>query len=79
MWETVAAALPPADQKKVQDLVKDPGVIAEVQRDHDEGVAAGINATPTIIVISGSKRYPIPSQELEYSLLKSLLDDFLKK
>ena len=79
VWDTVAAALPPADQKKVQDLVKDPGVIAEVQRDHDEGVAAGINATPTMIVISGSKRYPIPAQQLEYSLLKSLLDTFLKK
>ena len=79
VWDTVAAALPPADQKKVQELAKDPGVIAEVQRDHDEGVAAGITATPTVFVINGSKRYPIPATQLEYSFLKSLLDGFLKK
>jgi protein-disulfide isomerase len=79
VWDTVAAALPPAEQKKVLELVRDPGVIAEVQRDHDEGVAAGISATPTLFVISGSKRYPIQAQQLEYSLLKSLLDGFLKK
>jgi len=79
VWEAVAAALPPADQKKVQELVKDPGVIAEVQRDHDEGVAVGITATPAMFVINGTKRYPIQTQQLDYSLLKSLLDGFLKK
>jgi protein-disulfide isomerase len=78
VWDTVASALTPAEQKKVEALVKDPGVIAEVQREYDEGVAAGINATPTMIVTHGAKRYPIPAQELEYSLLKSLLDGFLK-
>ncbi|SPF51009.1 Twin-arginine translocation pathway signal [Candidatus Sulfopaludibacter sp. SbA4] len=79
VWDAVAAVLPPADQKKVQELVRDPGVMAEVQRDHDEGTAAGITATPAMFVINGSKRYPIPAEKLEYSLLKSLLDGFLKK
>ena len=76
-WETVAAVLSPADQKKVLALSKDPGVIAEIQRELDEGVAAGVNATPTLIVSSGSKRYPLPAP-IAYNFLRSLLDGFLK-
>src|SRR4051794_25607878 len=34
VWETVAAALTPAEQKKVQLLVKDPGVVAQVEREY---------------------------------------------
>ena len=79
VWDTVATALSPTEQKRVQELVRDPGVIAEVQRDHDDGMAAGVNATPAMFVINGAKHYPIQAQQLEYSLLKSLLDGFLKK
>src|SRR4051812_27761992 len=50
VWDFVAPALTPAEQKKVQTLAKDPGVVAEVEREYQEGVAAGINATPTVIV-----------------------------
>jgi protein-disulfide isomerase len=78
VWDTVAAVLTPAEQKKVQALAKDPSVTSEVQAEYDEGVAAGINATPTIIVTQGSKRYPIPSQQLYYQFLKSLLDGMVK-
>jgi protein-disulfide isomerase len=79
VWETVASVLSAAEQKKVQELAKDPGVIAEVQRDHDEGVAAKIEATPAMFLISGTKRLAIPSDKLEYSLLKSLIDGYAKK
>lgn len=78
VWETVASVLSPTEQKKVQELAKSPAVQAEVQREYDEGVAAGVNATPTIIVTQGSKRYPIPSQELYYGFLKSLIDGMVK-
>jgi protein-disulfide isomerase len=78
LWDVVAAALTPAEQKKVQALAKDPGVIAEVKREYDEGVAAGITGTPTLIVTHGARRFPILSQQLEYSLLKSMLNGFLK-
>ena len=78
VWETVASVLTPTEQKKVQELAKQPAIQAEVQREYDEGVAAGVNATPTIIVTRGSKRYPIPSQDLNYGFLKSLLDGMLK-
>lgn len=78
VWETVASALTPTEQRKVQELAKQPAIQAEVQREYDEGIAAGINATPTIIVTRGSKRYPIPSQDLNYGFLKSLIDGMLK-
>src|SRR5437868_368729 len=78
VWDAIAPALTPAEQKKVQALAKEPGVVAEVQREYDEGVAAGINATPTVMVSQGAKRYPIPAQQLNYGFLKSLLDGMLK-
>ncbi len=78
VWETVASVLTPTEQRKVQELAKQPAIQAEVQREYDEGIAAGINATPTIIVTRGSKRYPIPSQDLNYGFLKSLIDGMLK-
>jgi protein-disulfide isomerase len=78
VWDTVAAVLTPADQKKVQALVKDPGVVAEVQKEYDAGVAAGINATPTVFVHQGANRYPIDAKRLHYGFLKSLLDGMMK-
>jgi protein-disulfide isomerase len=78
VWDAVASVLTPAEQKKVQALTKDPGVLAEVQREYDEGVAAGVNATPTVIVTQGMKKYPIPAQQLHYGFLKSLLDGMVK-
>ena len=35
-------------------------------------------ATPTVIVTQGTKRYPIPAQQLHYGFLKSLLDGMVK-
>jgi len=78
VWESIASALTPAEQRKVQMLAKDPSVIAEVEREYQEGVAAGVNATPTVIVTQGAKRYPIPAQQLHYGFLKSLLDGMVK-
>jgi protein-disulfide isomerase len=78
VWETVASVLTPTEQKKVQSLAKDPAVMAEVQREYDEGVALGVNSTPTVFLTQGSKRYPIPGQQLNYGLLKSLLDGMTK-
>lgn len=73
VWECVAAVLSPADQKKVQLLAKDPGVVAEVERELQEGIATGVNSTPTLVVNHGGKRYPMPST-VDYSLLRSFLD-----
>ncbi|HUI57692.1 MAG TPA: thioredoxin domain-containing protein [Bryobacteraceae bacterium] len=78
VWGCVSAVLSPAEQKKVQALAKDPGVLAEIQNEYEEGVAAGINETPTMILTAGSKRYPLPRAP-NYMFLKSMIDGFLPK
>src|SRR5215468_3766888 len=45
VFETVSTALTPAEQKKVQVLAKDPGIVNEVQQDVQEGQLAGVNQT----------------------------------
>jgi protein-disulfide isomerase len=76
VFETVSTALSPAEQKKVLTLAKDPAVLNEVQEDMQEGQSIPVNQTPTMIVIHGSRRYPISS--LNYNLLRTLLDQVAK-
>jgi len=79
VWGVVASALPsPADQKKVQELSKDPGVQAEIEAEFREGVDSGINQTPTLILTAGGKRFPLPPAP-DYRLLKSMIDGLLPK
>lgn len=78
VWDTVAAVLTPTEQKKVQSLAKDPGVQGEIDREYQEGIAAGVNETPTMVVWVGSKRYPLPPAP-NYDLLRSMLNGFLPK
>ncbi|HUP02379.1 MAG TPA: thioredoxin domain-containing protein [Bryobacteraceae bacterium] len=78
VWETVASVLKPDQQKKVQALAGDPSVLAEVEADYNYAVASGINATPTLILTRGNKRFPASGGVLEYSLLKQMINDLLK-
>jgi protein-disulfide isomerase len=78
VWETVASALPPADQKRVQELVKDPGVIDEVQADVEKARAFPITQTPTLVVKHAGKTTPLTGVS-NYEILKSFLDSLLKK
>lgn len=78
VWDVVAAVLTAAEQKKVQALAKDPAIVAEVQQQAEAGRGI-INQTPTIIVIRGAKRYNFPGpDQLNYPLLRSLIDGLLK-
>lgn len=74
VWETVAAALSPAEQAKVKALVSDPGVLAEVQKDYDQGSAMGINQTPTLMVIrqKDGRRFPF-GMPLSYDLFRDFV------
>ena len=76
VWDTVAAVLSAADQKKVQALAKDPSVLAEVQLDVDAGTVAHVNQTPTIIITRGMKQTPW-SYWMDYNLFKGYLDEML--
>lgn len=77
VWDTVAGVLTAPEQAKVQALAKDPTVLAEVQRDLDDGVAAGITSTPsTIIVYKGKRNPPLPGMQ-NYDLFKQYLNGLL--
>jgi len=71
--------LNPAQQKRVQALAKDPGVLTEVQNEIAMGQRVPVNETPTIVVIRGSRSIPISGGLIKYELLKQLLDDLAKK
>lgn len=78
VWDTVATALTPEEQKKVQALATDPSVLAEVQKDVDFGMRNQINQTPTIVVTYKLKQQPWSYWE-DYNLFKGYLDGLLKK
>src|SRR5215468_7889368 len=77
VFETVASALTPAERTKVQALAQDPSVVNEVQSDYMEGQREQVNQTPTMIIIKGTKKWPIAGS-LSYNLLKQFLDDISK-
>jgi protein-disulfide isomerase len=78
--ETVDTLFPPAEQKQLRELLKAPSVQAEINRDIEEGKAVPVTGTPTLLVTYRLHRYPIGGQEpFNYPLVKSFLDDLLKK
>ncbi len=81
VWDTVAAVLTPAEQAKVKALASDPSVLAEVEKDYQQGAAAGINQTPTLMVIRqrDNKRYPFPGIPPGYEIFRDfILKDLAK-
>ena len=79
VWETIAPVLAPAEQKRVQTLVNDPGVTGEVQRDYDSAIAQRVNLTPTLLIKRGNNQYAFAGPGPEnYLLLRSLIDGLLK-
>ena len=78
VWDAVSSALTPAERPRVQALVKDPTVLAEVQHDLDLGNAAHVDRTPTVLVSPRGKK-PTPwSYWGDYNLFKGFLEDQLK-
>lgn len=78
--ETVDGILTPAQQKKVRILIKDPTVQGQIDRDLEEGRTIPVPSTPTMLVTSRSKRYPLSGPgTLNYSLVKAVLDDLLAR
>ncbi len=79
VWETVASVLTLTEQKKVQELAKEPTVTGAVQQDVQEAQAERVTETPTVIITRGTRRYPFPGPGLgNYALMKSLIDGLLK-
>jgi len=78
VWETVAGVLTPAQQKRVQAVAKDPGVLAEIENEIGMGRRIPLTETPTLVVIRGTRRIPITGRLIRYELLKQLIDDLSK-
>ncbi|MBS1858087.1 MAG: thioredoxin domain-containing protein [Acidobacteria bacterium] len=78
LWDFIAPVLTPAEQKKVQALANDPGVMAEVQRDYDSAQRARLNQTPTMLITYKGKQTPWIYWD-DYNLFKSYVNDLLKK
>jgi protein-disulfide isomerase len=76
-WEFMATVLTPVEKKRVQDLAKDPSVIAEVNADLMLGQRQAINSTPTLIVTHGERTFSMP-WPINYNLFRSMIDGFLK-
>jgi protein-disulfide isomerase len=75
-WAIAAGTLTPDEKKKVETLAKDPAIMTEIQHDLDQGAAAGLSSTPTLVISRNGKKYPY-SGVPEYSLLRSLFDSLL--
>jgi|SRR5581483_2323117 len=78
VWGAVSSALSPTEQKRVQELAKDPAIAATIEAEYQEGMAAGVNSTPTLVVTAGGKRTSLPSAP-DYRLLKSMIDAYIPK
>jgi protein-disulfide isomerase len=76
IWPNISSSFSPEEQKKVQALVKDPSVAAEVQSDVDAGNMVPVQMTPTMVVAYKSKRQPW-TVWTSYPLFKSYLDGLL--
>ncbi len=75
----VRPVLPADVMEKVRTLVKtDPAVAASISTDMDRVHELGINQTPTLVVTAKGDRQVLPGNS-SFALLKSYLDDLLKK
>jgi protein-disulfide isomerase len=76
--EAACNGLPPSTAKKLIAMAKEPSIAAQIQQDVQLGQAAGIRQTPTMFVMCRGRKYPF-SGSVNYDLLRSLLNDLLKK
>jgi len=68
------------EQQKVRSLVKSQAVQEEINHDVEEGKGVPVTGTPTVLVTYRLRRYPLSGAGvMNYTLVKALLDDLLKK
>src|SRR5215831_620700 len=78
VWDTVSPVLTPAERTKIQTLVKEPSIAAEVQNDVNMGNASRVDRTPTVVISPRGKK-PTPwSYWNDYALFKSFMADQLR-
>jgi protein-disulfide isomerase len=78
VWDTVSPVLSPAERTKIQALIKDPSVAAEVEKDVNMGNASRVDRTPTLVISPRGKKQTPWSYWNDYTLFKSFMADQLK-
>jgi protein-disulfide isomerase len=78
IWPSISSAFTPEEAKKVQALVNEPSVRAEVQSDVDAGNMVPVQQTPTMVVVYKGKKQPW-SMWNSYPLFKNYLDELLAR
>lgn len=79
--DTLAAALSPADMKKVRTIEATQGaqIDAAIAKDMALGESRGVNGTPSIYVFHKGQMTPLPPGGVNYSLLKQYIDYLLQQ
>jgi protein-disulfide isomerase len=78
IWPNIKTAFTPEEQKKIQAVIQDPSIFAEVQSDIDAGNMIPVQRTPTMVIIYKGKKQPW-SEWASYPLFKSYVDGLLAK
>ena len=74
-WSAVSSVLKPEEQKRVQAMAKDAGVMAEVQHDLKLATVSNVDRTPTLIITGpDGRKYPLPAACPITAIFKSLVD-----
>ena len=78
VWDAAAAALSPADRKKVAKLATDPTVVAEVKTETTDGLPK-IHQTPTMVVTYAMKQHRFEGMAPPWDIFRDWLNELLKK
>jgi protein-disulfide isomerase len=78
--QAVNNVLTASQQQKVRSLLKSPAVQDEINHDMEEGKSVPVQGTPSLLITYRLRRTPVNGVGvLNYTLVKALLDDLLKK
>jgi protein-disulfide isomerase len=76
--DAIASALTPEEMSKARALLNDPKIAAEIEQDLALGQKANVRQTPTMLISSKGRAFPV-SGVINYSILRRFLDDLLVK
>ena len=76
IWPGIGSAFTPEERKKIEALIREPSIAADVQRDIDAGNMVPLTQTPTMVVVHKGKSQPWTMWN-SYPLLKDYLDQLL--
>jgi protein-disulfide isomerase len=78
--EVVAKALRREKFQELKRIMQDPGVNADVEKERERGLQAGINSTPTLFIYYYGRQQVVNTRQgpITYSVMKQFLDSVLK-